>query len=79
MALAHMVQNGIEAGYAQSDMFARRRRLLAAWSTYDARGDRLRPDVVARAMVSLRSALPAPVLHQLHELHGPRNLSASVP
>ena len=33
-ALAHVVQNKVEAAYARSDLFARRRRLMGDWSTY---------------------------------------------
>ena len=30
-ALAHVVQNKVEAAYARSDLFARRRRLMDDW------------------------------------------------
>ena len=33
-ALAHVVQNKVEAAYARSDLFERRRRLMNDWSTY---------------------------------------------
>ena len=33
-ALAHVVQNQVEAAYARSDLFERRRRLMADWSAY---------------------------------------------
>ena len=33
-ALAHMVQNKVEAAYARSDLFERRRRLMEDWSAY---------------------------------------------
>ena len=33
-ALAHMVQNPVEAAYARSDLFERRRRLMDDWSVY---------------------------------------------
>ena len=33
-ALAHMVQNPIEAAYARSDPFERRRRLMDEWAAY---------------------------------------------
>ena len=33
-ALAHVVQNKVEAAYARSDLFERRRRLVDAWATY---------------------------------------------
>ncbi|MCY4635427.1 MAG: hypothetical protein OXG04_13140 [Acidobacteria bacterium] len=36
-ALAHVVQNKVEAAYAGSDLFARRRRLTDEWSPYLAR------------------------------------------
>ena len=33
-ALAHMVQNPVEAAYARSDLFERRRRLMNDWEAY---------------------------------------------
>ena len=33
-ALAHVVQNKVEAAYARSDLFDRRRRLMEAWTRY---------------------------------------------
>ena len=33
-ALAHMVQNKVEAAYARSDLFERRRRLMDEWAVY---------------------------------------------
>ena len=33
-ALAHVVQNKVEAAYARSDLFARRRRLMDDWAGY---------------------------------------------
>ena len=33
-ALAHVVQNPVEAAYARSDLFERRRRLMADWAAY---------------------------------------------
>ena len=33
-ALAHVVQNKVEAAYAQSDLFERRQRLMDDWSAY---------------------------------------------
>ncbi len=33
-ALAHVVQNKVEAAYARSDLFERRRRLMQDWSAY---------------------------------------------
>ena len=32
--LAHVVQNKVEAAYARSDLFERRRRLMDDWSDY---------------------------------------------
>ena len=39
-ALAHVVQNKVEAAYARSDLFERRRRLMDDWAEYlsEARG-----------------------------------------
>ncbi len=37
-ALAHVVQNKVEAAYARSDLFERRRRLMDDWSIYVAGG-----------------------------------------
>ena len=36
-ALAHVVQNKVEAAYARSDLFERRRRLMNDWAEYLAR------------------------------------------
>ena len=33
-ALAHVVQNKVEAAYARSDLFDRRRRLMDEWAEY---------------------------------------------
>ena len=33
-ALAHVVQNKVEAAYARSDLFERRRRLMDDWASY---------------------------------------------
>ena len=33
-ALAHVVQNKVEAAYARSDLFERRRRLTDDWAGY---------------------------------------------
>ena len=33
-ALAHVIQNKVEATYARSDLFERRRRLMDDWSAY---------------------------------------------
>ena len=33
-ALAHVVQNKVKAAYARSDLFERRRRLMADWAVY---------------------------------------------
>ena len=50
-ALAHMVRNKVEAAYARSDLFVRRRRLMDDWAAYlqEVRGQvvplRRRPDV----------------------------------
>jgi len=33
-ALAHVIQNKVEAAYARSDLFERRRRLMDDWSAY---------------------------------------------
>ena len=33
-ALAHVVRNQTEAAYARSDLFERRRRLMADWAAY---------------------------------------------
>ncbi len=39
-ALAHVVQNRVEAAYARSDLFERRRRLMDDWAGYLAGGSR---------------------------------------
>ena len=37
-ALAHVVRNAVEAAYARSDLFERRRKLMDDWAAYLARG-----------------------------------------
>ena len=39
-ALAHVVRNRVEAAYARSDLFERRRRLMDDWAGYLAGGSR---------------------------------------
>ena len=39
MALAHMLQNKAEAAYARSDLFAKRRELMAQWAQHAQIGD----------------------------------------
>ena len=34
VALAHVIQNKVEAAYARSDLFERRQRLMADWTAY---------------------------------------------
>ncbi len=41
-ALVHVVQNRVEAAYARSDMFERRRRLMDEWAAYLAASPRPR-------------------------------------
>ncbi len=42
-ALAHVVQNRVEAAYRRTDLFERRRRLMDNWAAYLA-GERLGPE-----------------------------------
>ena len=42
-ALAHVVQNKVEAAYMRSDLFERRRRLIEEWEAYLA-GERRDPE-----------------------------------
>ena len=37
--LAHAVRNPVEAAYARSDLFERRRRLMQAWADYLGAGE----------------------------------------
>ena len=37
-ALAHVVENRVEAAYRRTDLFERRRRLMEDWATYIAEG-----------------------------------------
>ncbi len=46
-ALAHVVRNPVEAAYARSDLFERRRRLMDDWAAYVAGGDHQSGDVAA--------------------------------
>ena len=43
-ALAHVVRNRVEAAYARSDLFERRRLLMDDWSRYLAQGSGDDPD-----------------------------------
>ena len=53
-ALAHVVQNRVEAAYARSDLFERRRRLMDDWASYLGR-DRSRQGIpVVAALVAQR-------------------------
>ena len=39
MALAHKISNAVEAAYRRGDLFEKRRRLMADWSSYcDSKG-----------------------------------------
>ena len=44
-ALAHVVQNKVEAAYARSDLFDRRRRLMDDWAAYLAETRRPQPPI----------------------------------
>ena len=48
-ALAHVVQNKVEAAYARSDLFERRRRLMNDWDAYLAESRRPQPPVAEPA------------------------------
>ena len=52
-ALAHVVQNKVEAAYARSDLFERRRRLMDDWAAYVSR--RRRSDVGSRRIRNARA------------------------
>jgi integrase len=34
MALAHVIENKVEAAYRRGDLFAKRRRMIAEWADY---------------------------------------------
>ena len=48
-ALAHVVQNKVEAAYARSDLFERRRRLMNDWAAYVADTHRPHPPIAEPA------------------------------
>ena len=48
-ALAHVVQNKVEAAYARSDLFERRRRLMNDWEAYLAGAHRPQPPIAEQA------------------------------
>ena len=48
-ALAHVVRNPVEAAYARSDLFERRRRLMTDWAGYLADTHRPPPPIVEPA------------------------------
>ena len=45
MALAHIIENRVEAAYRRGDLFAKRRELMSAWSTYCQRSQEAPDDV----------------------------------
>ena len=49
-ALAHVVGNKVEAAYQRGDMFDKRRRLMAAWAEFCAKG------LTSAEIVPIRSA-----------------------
>ena len=53
-ALAHVVKNKVEAAYARSDLFERRRRLMDDWAAYLDRGSASRRLAAALEPISLR-------------------------
>ena len=53
-ALAHVVQNKVEAAYARSDLFERRRRLMDDWAAY-LEGERRPEDSPAAPMTRRRT------------------------
>ena len=56
-ALAHVVQNKVEAAYARSDLFERRRRLMDDWAAYlDEEREQVNPAVSLTVGPSGRSA-----------------------
>ena len=58
-ALAHVVGNPVEAAYARSDLFERRRRLMKDWATYLAGTHRPQPPIAEPAEhEDRRSAAP---------------------
>ncbi len=48
-ALAHVVQNKVEAAYARSDLFERRRHLMNDWEAYLAGTHRPQPPIAKPA------------------------------
>ena len=38
MALAHAIENKVEAAYRRGDLFAKRRKMMQAWAAYLAQG-----------------------------------------
>ena len=46
-ALAHVVRNRVEAAYARSDLFERRRTLMDDWARYLARESGENPELLA--------------------------------
>ena len=53
-ALAHVVQNRVEAAYARSDLFERRRRLMDDWASYLGRDRSHQGAAVVAALVAQR-------------------------
>ena len=55
-ALAHTVQHKVEAAYARSDLFERRRRLMDEWAAYLADTHRPQPPIAEPAEVAASAA-----------------------
>ena len=51
-ALAHVVQNKVEAAYRRSDLFERRRRLMNDWAAYLAGSESMPGNRIIRSRVS---------------------------
>ena len=58
-ALAHVVRNRVEAAYARSDLFERRRVLMDDWARYLAQGIGFPHQVKKRGIIPLTTRPPS--------------------
>ena len=69
-ALAHVVGNKVEAAYARSDLFERRRTLMNDWARYVAGAHPQHPPIVEPAEHELAgTAAPCPPLNPIRSCH----------
>ena len=67
MALAHAIENKVEAAYRRGDLFEKRRRMMQEWANYLDRlgaGEKARPTLVALPTLAVGSEIQHPRLSE---------------